>query len=150
MVGLGIPFSLPVCAERMRGTEGREQGNKGGRNGRVRKEMFVFGTSHSSIGNDQTGTNSSLSHCVFLPPISPHSCPSFLHPLLCAPSSFWCWQGYRRYASPTIPVPLSIRSPPLLCRLPYLPPSPPSTSLHAGLPAPSPFRSGGGGHRNGQ
>ena len=85
MVGLGTPFSLPVCTERMRGAEGREQGNKGGRNGRVRKEMFVFGTCHSPIRNDQTGTNSSLSHRAFPPPIAPHSPPLSVPPPVCAP-----------------------------------------------------------------
>ena len=150
MAGLGTPFSLPVCAERTRGAEGREQGNRGGGNGRVRKEMFIFGTCHSPIGNDQTGTNSSLSHRVFPPPIAPHSHPSFPRPLLCVPPSFRCWQGYRRYASSTIPVPLSIRSTPFCAGCLTRPLRLPLPRCAPAFPCPVPFAQGEGGTGTGQ
>ena len=148
--GVGHTFQPPCLCRKDEGCRGRDQGNRGGGNGRVGKEMFIFGTCHSPIGNDLTETNSSLSHPVFPPPIAPHSRPSFLCPLLSAPLSFRCWQGYKRYASPTIPMPLSIRSPPFCAGCLTFPLHLPLPRCALAFPRPSPFAQGEGGTGMGQ
>ena len=140
----------------MRGADGRVQGNKGGREwegvGRVREEVFVFGMCRSLIGNDQTNTNSLCWHsmpasCRLFPP----SICSLLLPLLSAhlpvctplPSALARAQKVR-----TIPMPLSIRSPPPFAQAASLAPFTP-LSLVARQPFCTLSVSLREGHRNG-
>ena len=147
--GAGHTFQPPCLCRKDEGRRGERTREQGRRTRRVRKEMFVFDTCHSPIRNDQTRTNSSLSHCVFPPPLLLISTPPFRAPSCVRPHPFSAGRGIEGTHPPPFPYPTPFAHPPFVQAASLAPFA--SLSLVARRPSHAlSLLLRGRGHRNGQ
>ena len=114
MVGLGTPFSLPVRAERMRGAEGREQGNRGAGTGGSGKKCLFSARVIPQLGMTKLEQIVRFLIACSRPPLLLIPAPPFRAPSCVCPHPFGAGRGIEGTHPPPFPCPSPFAHPPFV------------------------------------